>query len=429
VAKNNRLSGGPSDRHDGDLQTREIAARADIELQRAVGLVAQHAAALEIGQIPPIPLGPPQRINAIANLRRADVAAIRREAEARLALVLRSVKKELALTAAAGRARRSAAQRIDSRAKWARTRIREFVSVALKTITTSRYWALRHARTTTSSPVPKLEDASVEKIWDKEQTHCFGGSLIKVRKTKVSLKLPDAPEPDFNMGVLLSFPDSPGVKRKLLSQSGSTTAGGISLTAFDTPGVEKGNPVMPAPPGGTAIKFWGYGKIIYVKGLSRGCKVRFRQIKYGSAYLLPSGGRTWTDVKGGESGHAAEDPKGASEYPSHDLGNGMTGMADFPNWDPSSNAVCTYAIRDERYRTWVVLECPGELAKRLGYWEWSYRIILHVGSGGLEALDKPPKDVPAPPSGWPTPGSGPTTWVPEDSASDTAKGDYNHLFP
>jgi hypothetical protein len=430
MAKNDRRAVERVDTQNVDSDPREIAARADLDLERAVGLMAEYNAALDIGQIPPIPPGPQSRVDALASLRRADVSSTRKQAETRTTDIVRRARKELALTRAPARPRATAARRIDVKAKWARVRIREFASAALKTIATSRYWALNFERTKTSSPLPgKPVDASVDKVWEKEQTHNLGGSPIKVRKTKVSIKIPDAPEPDFNMGILLSFPDSPGVKRKLLSQSGSTTAGGITITAFDTPGLEKGNPVAPAPPGGKETKFWGYGKIIYVKGLGAGCKVRYRQIKYGSAYLLPSGSSTWTDAKSGDSGKATEDPKGASEYPSHDLGNGMNGMADFPNWDPSSSAICTYAVRDEKYRSWLVLECPGKAPQRLGYWEWSFRIVLHVAAGGLESLDSAPQGVAAPPCGWPTPGTGPTTWVPEASASDDAKGDYNRLFP
>jgi hypothetical protein len=428
MAGNDWRPGEPVDIRNVKSDPREIAARADLDLERAVGLMAEYAAALDIGQIPPIPPGPRSRVDALANLRRAEVATTRKQAEARAADIVRGARKELALTGARPRPRRTAARRIDVKAKWARTRIREFASAALKTIATSRQWALNFERTKTSPPLPgEPVDASV--VWEKEQTHNFGGSPIKVRKTKVSIKIADAPEPDFNMGVLLSFPDSPGVKRKLLSQSGWKTVGGVSITAFDTPGLEKGNPVAPAPAGGKETKFWGYGKLIYVKGLGAGCKVRYRQIAYGSAYILPSGSATWTDAYRGDSGKAREDPKGAPEYPSDDLGNGMNGMADFPNWDPSSAAVCTYAVREGKYRTWLVLECRGKAPQRLGYWEWSFRIICHVAAAGLESLDSPPKDVAAPPGGWPTPGTGPTTWVPEASASDDAKGDYNRLFP
>ena len=403
----------------------EIAARAKLDLERAVGLMVQYASALEVGHIPPIPFGSKRRINAIAALRRAEVAAIRRHARSRLVEIARRTRRELALSEDSTRAQLAAVRQLEARANWSRARIREFASGALKTIATTRHWALRFSKTTPDFfHLPQFPNF-IEKIWESDQTHNFGGAFVKVRKTKFNIKIGTG----YNF-VVLSFPDAPDVEPKILSAVPAVQAGGITITALDTSGVETGNPVTPAPSNGKAIAFWGYGKIIYASGIPAGCKVRFKQIKYGSCYILPSGGTTWIDVFGGDSGKATEDPTGSTEYPSVPLGTGMTGIADFPNGGFSPNtAICTYKVRDAKYRTWVVLECPGAPLKRLGYWEWSYRLILHMGGPGIGVLGGPPKDAPAPPSGWPTPGAGPTNWVAEASASYEAKGDYNRLFP
>ncbi len=168
--------------------------------------------------------------------------------------------------------------------------------------------------------------------------------------------------------------------------------------------------------------------------MAAGCRIEFRTIWYPNWSFLPAGGGGgWQDATpGGNPGQPRADPPGGG--PNFDVAPGTTAFADFPgNWFLPGTAACAYLRRDDLFRTWVVLICPGNTTV-LGYWQWQFKMVIHQGTNGVENVETQPGNGPAgvaaPPGGWPSaPSSGPTTWVDAANAPAQATADYKASYP
>lgn len=321
----------------------------------------------------------------------------------------------------------TAALKLHKRVDWAADHVALAEAASMVSIADARYWALTQRGTgAVFYDFPPLPAPELKTVWESEQRHNFNHTPVDVKKAKVDVTLLGT---TVNIGYLV-FPEIDGVQPppKVFMPSPPVTRHGVTLTALDTVGVENGNTVLPAREGHRAIRFWGYGKIIYGKAIPDGCRLVFKQVVYPKLYVGmrdEDGSYVWGDVapgqtSGGSFGEAMDTAA---------LGPGMAGMADLPHFDfPDAVPVCVYATRDLTFRTWVILACEGS-STLLGYWEWSFRQILHRGANGTESLERPPVGVPAPPGGWPRPGAGPTTWTDRDDAPREARADYDRHFP
>jgi hypothetical protein len=365
-------------------------------------------------------------IRKMAALYKREARASAKDALRALERIRKRFESQIEWVVGSKRDTNLAAQKLYQRIRWATENVTWAEAASKASIARARYWALTQLGTAALFPdIPLLPLPEVKTVWESEQRHNFNHTPVDVKKVKVNVTLLGT---TVNIGYLV-FPEVDGVQRppKVFTPARPVTRNGVTLTALDTVGVESGNTVLPSREGHGAVRFWGYGKIIYGKDIPDGCRLVFRQVVYPHLYVgVPvEDGYIWGDV-------APNQTSGESFPESMDtesLGDGMAGMADFPHFEfPEQVPVCTYAKRDLTFRTWVLLVCDSG-STLLGYWAWSFRQILHQGEGGTENLESPPDGVPAPPGGWPRPGAGPTTWTDANDAPSEAKADYDRHFP
>jgi hypothetical protein len=417
----------------GEFSTAAILDRALTRLEQALGQLIRHAADLQFQNEPLLPLDQ-ARARTIARALSADVrgAAVAADQARRAAGKLFTTE----VRGASPRERAAATRQFAVRNKWCATRIAETRQGLLVTISRALYWNARFQKPSELLfPRIPLPPPHVELVWNDFQRHNIQGVSVPVRKTKFDIVI-------FGIRLnfaLVSFPHLPDwePKPKLLVSSGQVTAHGVTLHALDTIGTHVGNPVLPATSHLPAVNFSGYMKIIYATDIPAGCEIKHKTVAYESVYLLPNGALAWKDISPlGMPGQPRPDPPEGG--PDNNVAPGTTALVDFPgNAFPPETAVCAYLSRNSLFRTWVLLVCPDKTDKTtvLGYWQWSFRYVLHLGKDGAEPVAIPagnnpgPGGVPAPPGGWPEQSSGPTSWVPAESAPAEATNDYKGAFP
>lgn len=428
---NGARSVGERPQYTGGEWTKEKAvADAVARIDQAVGKMVAFASAMEERRDAIVPRGDRQMIKRVETATRRDIEAIRRDA---LAEVTRAREHFAALIGAPhlnARERTLAANTIASKVKWAEATIATFHKSAVNLLARAVHWALFFLGGVFQ--FPELFFPRIDVVWQDFQLHSLGGVPVPIRKTKFNLTIGGSVVLNW---VVVNFPHFPGwtPPPKILVQSGRVTAGGVVITALDFTQPQAGNPVYPAGAARPPVNFWGYGKIFYATGIPAGCRLRFRQVVRSRLYIRPAGG-AWIDLLPGAagvpSGTPFADPPGRTEHPSGPFGPGIQGMSDFPNGSiPPGAPVCTYRFRDDLFRTWVILVCPGVPDRRLGYWQWRWAQIQHMTAAGVVNVPAGPGGVPAPPGGWPAPGSGPTQWVDDANADPGAAADYGAVFP
>ena len=412
----------------GQTMSAVVLERAQMNLDAALDQLIRYFADFQTRALLPTDTA---RASDVARALTADVNRAARSADlARRAV--RSVFDTDLKSIESLRERTRATRQFAANDEWCALRITEMRKGLLTAIRRAQYWNKRLRRPSAGlfPKLPPLPHLSLEQVWEDLQYHNIGGVTVPVRKVKFNLKFLGR---KLNFAIV-SFPEFPGwkPKPKILVSSGEEAFNGTGLHALDTIGPKVGNHVLPGGATGPAVDFSGYMKIIYTDGIPPGCRVEYRTVLYPSWSFLPSGG-TWRDATpGGNPGGPRADPPGGG--PSYSVAPGTAAFADFPgSWFLPGTAVCSYLVRNDLFRTWVVQICPGNTLL-LGYWEWRFRFVLHQGTSGVENITTQPGNGPAgvadPPGGWPAaPSSGPTTFVPAGSAPAQATTDYNNAFP
>ncbi len=307
-------------------------------------------------------------------------------------------------------------KKIKEKRSWALKNIELYHRLNKSSITAILYWSKAFSKSLPTLFPPIAPQYGFEEVFADFQIHVIGGIPVPLRKIKYKIVIWGLPV--LNIG-FIHFPHLPGWNPppKVLVGSPPVTVGGRTITAVDTLGPHSGNPVLPASGGGVVppVFFNGYMKLIYTTGVAAGCRIEYATIAISQKYMRLPGG-AWIDLVPGGSGVPFADPPGGG--PNIHVGDVWV-FSDFPSTSsfPPGVPVCTYLVRDARYRTWVREVCPGGATTILGFWDWSFRQILHQGVAGTESVVNPPVGggaLPggAPPGGWPAaPGSGPTTWT------------------
>lgn len=395
--------------------------------ESAVYLVARHMIELELGNNKPLPARDRDTIRRYASIVKLEADRKVAQAKEEVAAARKRFDAEVELVEVPAAEKKAATRELKRKIDWAQKRIGEYATAMRNSIDGGTAWALFFARGLTNI-FPNLDAPGLFEIWKDFQIHSFGRVPVPLQKTKLDLRAPGGVV--FNFAVV-HFPKFPGFDPppKILFPSPKVTVGGRTITALDLPAPTSGNAVLPAGAGGRPAKnFHGYMKIIYASGVAGRCQISFRTVTTPRIYLLMPGAAAWADATPppGAAGVPRADPPGGG--PNYNLGGGMWGFADFTSADLAPGTpICTYLVRNDLFRTWVVELCPGAAPARLGYWEWSFRQILHMTAAGIVSVTQPPPPagIPAPPGGWPAaPSSGPTTWIDNAAAPKAATDDY-----
>ncbi|MBM3725821.1 MAG: hypothetical protein FJW40_10410 [Acidobacteria bacterium] len=395
------------------------------DIQQATGVMVRYAAAFDETVGPLIDRGNQRGIDRAARECTAEAGRRRQLANNELQAAKKLFRLEIANVAPVT-AVRQAVRQFDRHIRDAQSTIALYHKISLASIKRMRFLALRNLKAG-AGPFVLPSFPNLEIVWRDNQRHNIRGVVVPVTKVKFNLRI---------LGLKLNFAVAQfrpeGVPQlpppKLLVPAKPVVVGGRTTTALDSPGPEAGNLVVPAAGGNPAVDFYGYLKIIYVTGVPPECTIRFQTIATPRRYLLVNG--AWVDLLP-VAGQPRADPPGGG--PNINVGGGTWVFSDFPNGGiPNGAPVCTYRTVNDLFRTWVVEFCPGALPNILGYWEWSFRQVLHMTATGVVSVTIPPAPagVAAPPGGWPNaPGSGPTTWVDANAAPADAAAEHKALFP
>lgn len=398
-------------------------------LDRAEDLMWDYASLLVDKTGPSVAPGPPARVAEGRDVLRAEAERVRRVALDEVRAVKRFFNANLRLSGAPPAELAAIREVFEPREQAAQISIEDHYKYALATIDDMTYWAQHQSAENVDLMVPALR-GFFDVVWTHQQRHRISGTIVRITKGKVNVRLFGN---RVNVGGVAWHPPAGGTAgpAKILRSMQAQTPNGRTTVALDSASTEAGNVVQETP--ARTLEFYGYLKVFYTEGVPANCRIIYQQVAYCDCARCPApapgADRRWQRLS--STRMFRDGPPGGT---TNDLGNGRWGHADFPNSGPPGPGACSYTLRADLFRTWVLEECEDGATTVLGYWEWSYRQLLHLTATGVEEVPTNPRPagLPAPPAGWPTPdapSAGPTRWVDAADAPAELERDRARLYP
>ncbi len=411
------------------LSVESIVNRHNASLDNSIDRLLELGMDLHDNQLPMIDIGPPKLVNKMKRGMLAEVNALTNFSVKEIERISKLFEAELEYLNVPTKKNASVLRTFTRERKWAQKRVLEIADEIRLSVSRNAYWANYFYGLPPILLSPRKQQTD-RLEWEDEQFHNMGGGRHKLKKTKKSV-LENGQRKNV---LILTFPKvGTTTPRKKMEEQLTVTRNNRKIHILDFPEVHFGNTLLPRTPPFPAMKFFGYGKIVFVENVPDQCEIIFKQIQRVRFYY-------WTRKKGWRAvpksqntdGRPAKDePGGLGQFPKKKLPSGEWLTADLPSFGMGLGR-CPVVFQEKKFRMWVIEKC-GDQQTILGYIEWGFNMLLHsTGRGNFTKIPRTEgTGIPEPPhGGWPNDlnSPDPVSWHDPDPNSP-AGSEFNELYP